>query len=205
MNHDEDISPPMWIKGPNCTDNFQVRPFFYEGLEYFSCEQAYQANKYPPGQWREKVRLVKPRKDQSDEDHGCECWAAGNDRRAVLRPDWDLVKVRIMYEVNAAKYAQHADLVRELLATEHANITGGASTGWRVGGMEHGWASWNGLIQMRIREELTPPDQRRPGVLDALRAQFEAYEASVNVSSKTAAAAAAAAAMVVVAAAEAAT
>ena len=31
-------------QGPDATDNFQLRPFMYEQVEYFSCEMAYQVH-----------------------------------------------------------------------------------------------------------------------------------------------------------------
>ncbi len=80
-----------------------------------------------------------------------------------------------MLAVNGAKYTQNADLARDLLATGTATIVGAASTSWRFKGSDHNWARWNGLIQMRLREELRPPEERAPGLLEGLVAQFDAY------------------------------
>ena len=56
--------------GPDCTDNFQIRPFVFDGAEYYSCEQAYQALKYPAGRDRDRVIDVKPFAGETSHDHG---------------------------------------------------------------------------------------------------------------------------------------
>ena len=64
--------------GPACTDNFQVRPFEFQGATYHSCEQAYQALKYEPGsQDRDRVAAIRPNVGETDSAHGMRCWNAG--------------------------------------------------------------------------------------------------------------------------------
>ena len=55
-----------------------------------------------------------------------------------------------------AKYAQHADLRRDLVATGDAPLNGAPSTCWRSGatGDTHTWTAWNGRIQALCRAEL---------------------------------------------------
>ncbi len=101
------------------------------------------------------------------------CWSAG--QLGTLRSDLDAVKVDLMYSVNQAKYMQHQDLVEELLSTGSGKIVGGASTSWTVNGKYHCWTTWNGLIQMRLREEFRPEQDRAPGLLDDLVSEFQAY------------------------------
>ena len=54
--------------GPACTDNFQVKPFLFEGLEWQSCEQAYQGYKFNSPESREAIRLIVPWAGETD---GC--------------------------------------------------------------------------------------------------------------------------------------
>ncbi len=166
--------------GPACTDNFQVRPFVYDGVEFHSCEQAFQALKFVPGSSeRDRICGMKPLDRESDSSFGMRCWSEG--RRGSsreLRKDWDAVKVGVMLAVNEAKYAQNSDLARDLLATGTANLVGSASTSWSFKGSDHDWGHWNGLIQMRLREELRPLADRSPGVLEGIVARFDAYLAS---------------------------
>jgi predicted NAD-dependent protein-ADP-ribosyltransferase YbiA (DUF1768 family) len=162
--------------GPACTDNFQVRSFTYGGIEFHSCEQAFQSLKFVPGNQRDRICRMKPMESESDSSFGMRCWSEGRSGPSYeLRKDWDAVKVGVMLAVNEAKYKQNADLARDLLATGNATIVGASSTSWSFKGNDHNWARWNGLIQMRLREELRPPETRAPGVLEALIAQFDAY------------------------------
>ena len=80
------------------------------------------------------------------------CWSEG--QRGLPRSHWERDKVGVMLGVNRAKYARHADLRAELLATGKCAIVGGPSTGWRFLGENHRWDTWNGRVQMMVREEL---------------------------------------------------
>lgn len=161
--------------GPQATDNFQVAPFIYNGLEYQSCEQAYQACKYSKGsEEHELIRGLRPYRNEKDSAFGMRCWRIGQSGSKMYRSDWDIVKVGVMYEVNLAKYKRHPELQQDLLNTGTAEIRGGPSTSWTIAGVAHSWSYWNGVIQERIREELRKT--REPGLLEDLIARFEAYE-----------------------------
>lgn len=90
-----------------------------------------------------------------------------------MRRDWERVKVRIMLDVNRAKYEQNPQLQQELLATGDIEIRGGPSTSWSFQGVSHNWSHWNGLIQMLLREEFKP--ERDTGALAHIRAKFDEY------------------------------
>ena len=94
------------VRAPACTDNFQIRPFIFEGVTFHSCEQAYQANKFPKdGNYFNLIATLGPQPGQSGHDHGMDCWSLG--QRGERRQDWDRVKVGIMLAVNRAKYQAH--------------------------------------------------------------------------------------------------
>lgn len=158
----------------------QVRPFEYEGVTYWSCEQAYQALKFIPGPQRNKLAAIRPMPGETDSAHGMRCWSEGQrGTKAAYRSDWDATKVGVMLAVNRAKYAAHADLRADLLATGAATIAGGPSTSWRHKGQDHKWQRWNGLVQMLVREELRETSGGGggvPGALAALLAEFNGYE-----------------------------
>ena len=44
-----------------------------------------------------------------------------------MRDDWDVAKVGVMFEINKARFLEHADLQEQLLSTGHTTIIGGAS------------------------------------------------------------------------------
>ncbi len=180
----EDMGGPCFVVdesgsnkvGPACTDNFQIRRIVVDGVEYFSCEHAYQALKFVPGSQQEAIRSLRPK--GSEKIFGMRCWSEG--QRGTVRDDWEAVKLDVMVAVNEAKYMQHQDLQQELLGTGQAQIVGGPSTSWTVHGVSHNWSRWNGLIQMRIREQLRAESERVPGLLESIMAEFEAYSASAS-------------------------
>ena len=94
---------------------------------------------------------------------GMECWSEGQKHKMSMRPDWDAVKVDIMYRyaggvhlslsplrripsaksppphynacrVNVAKYVANPALQADLLSTGREVIDGAASTGWTSAG-----------------------------------------------------------------------
>jgi len=151
-----------------CTDNFQIRPFVFNGSEWFSVEQCYQAMKFTNRGMRDRLRLTKPKPKEDDTTYSLRLWDMGQ-RKAAIRPDWDSAKVNMMYRIVAAKYAQHADLRADLLSTGDGEIVGCASTSWKTkSGKSENWSTWNGIIQMRIREELRAESERTPGLLKSL-------------------------------------
>jgi hypothetical protein len=76
------------VRAPACTDNFQVCAFEFDGREWQSCEQAYQAFKCTDAKYQEKIRAITKRANQNDSTHGRECWNAGQHYKASIRPDW---------------------------------------------------------------------------------------------------------------------
>lgn len=144
--------------GPPCTDNFQIAPFPFDGDEWQSVEQCYQACKYlkttPAGaSGRQRIQQMLPHAGETDHSHGMRVWRAGSS--ADLRSDWDAVKVEVMLRACRAKLLANEGLRRELLATGEAQITGAPSTSWTgASGKGHSWTNWNGKVQMILREEL---------------------------------------------------
>merc|ERR1712232_127717 len=113
---------------------------------------------------QEKIRAAKQEQRESDSAHGMRVWSMGQER-STLRPDWEAVKVAIMYRANRAKYAQYEDLHAELLNTGTVAMDGASSTA--------DWQHWNGRIQTRIREELRTPAERDTALLAQLAAEFD--------------------------------
>ena len=163
-------------RAPPCTDNFHLAPFEYDGQIWHSCEHAYQACKFPRGSdMRARLARLAPRDGDSGRAFGVHVWQLGQAHPEAVRVDWSVVKVRIMYECNVAKYAAHENLREDLLSTAGSRLYGPQSTKWTHAGQEHAWQKWNGWIQMRIREELLDPSARVATLLEEMVAHFEAY------------------------------
>ena len=129
------------------TDNFAQIPFQLKGKEWVSCEQYFQAQKYPDESYQEVIRAEKD---------GMKQWVLGQSRKHRIVKNWEKVKVDIMYEANKAKFLQHPDLAAELIATSGSIRPGG----------DPFWSIWNGVILTRIREELRPDKQKVASQLD---------------------------------------
>merc|ERR1740123_318909 len=115
---------------------------------------------------QEKIRTLLKRPKENDSSHGMRVWQAGQ-QRSTLRPDWDAVKIEMMYRINVAKYAANSDLQQELLSTGNEEMVGAGSTGWTTKlGKSANWSEFNGIIQMRIREELKSPEDRQADIYE---------------------------------------
>jgi len=165
-------------QAPECTDNFQLAPFTFEGFEWHSCEQCYQALKFVSTKSRDRIRSIVPLPEESASAHGMRAWSEGQ-RLSDVRADWNAVKVEVMLRVNRAKYAQHPELQQALLSTGVAPIAGAPSTSWALrDGTTVNWSRWNGLIQTQIRAELAGEqgDERGAGAREEMRELIELFD-----------------------------
>jgi len=149
------------------TDNFELGPFVYEGITYYSAEQFYQALKMRKEADRAKIARCVPKPGEKAWDHGMRAWQAG--QLGAARKDWEAVKVEAMYFANRIKLEQNPALLASLLesnAVPNANITHMGSGKF--------WDHWNPVLLMLLREELSPGGGDASTVAE-LRAQMEAY------------------------------
>lgn len=153
---------------PPCTDNFQIVPFTYEGLGWHSVVQCFQAAKFL-GKHKQDIWKMNPYSDESDRDYGIRVWSVGKGNHDDKNPEWNSIKVHIMYLINRAKYKSNPRLQQQLLATQDSIIWGRPST--------HDWQKWNGLIQMVIRDEIVESCllYRDPLTSQELSERFQPY------------------------------
>jgi len=139
-------------------DNFLPCKFVVDGIEYCSAENYFQCQKCVSKDSEEfqKVKGSGP---------GAGCWSAGHAVRH-LRPDWENIKVRVMYEGNRAKFEQNPKLLQRLLSTK-SDVKFFASTSF--------WCYWNGIIMQLIREEFRSADTQDKAVLQRLRSLLDNY------------------------------
>jgi len=143
-------------KTVHAVDNFLPSTFEVEGVEYYSAENYFQCQKCLNKDEFERVRKS---------GCGADVWGAGS--RVQLRPDWEIIKVRKMYEGNKAKFEQDEKLRQKLLATK-GEVTFHGSTAF--------WCKWNGRIMELIREELREESERDNEKVRHLWGQIEEYE-----------------------------
>lgn len=149
------------------TDNFEIAPFVYEGVTYYSAEQFYQALKMKKAADRGKLARCVPKPNEKAWDHGMRAWQAG--QLGVARKDWEAVKVEAMYFANRVKLQQNPALLTSLLESNGApqgNITHMGSGKF--------WDKWNPILLMLLREELSPGGGE-PGRVAEYHRQMDAY------------------------------
>jgi predicted NAD-dependent protein-ADP-ribosyltransferase YbiA (DUF1768 family) len=143
---------------PDCTDNFQIVQSMFSayGHEWHSIEQAFQALKFPKGSIGRNVILnSSPEEMEGSGPYGIRVWIYGrrgppNFPEWVIRKNWDLEKVKVMYILNLAKYASNESFQRDLVnVTNEHRIIGQPSTDSRRHGKN--WKFWNENIQTAIR------------------------------------------------------
>lgn len=125
--------------------NFWPCTVIYGGLNFPSAENAYQAAKEPDPILRQTYIFLTPGE------------AKKLGRKAILRPDWDQVKVKIMTEIVREKFTRHLGLKELLLSTGDAELVEGNDWNDKFWGVcnKTGVGENNlGKILMKIRSEL---------------------------------------------------
>lgn len=121
--------------------NFYSSPVTYKGLTYSNNEAAFQSAKTLSD--RECFTNLDP---SSAKKLG---------RRVQLRPDWEEIKISVMYEIVKAKFTQNSVLKTKLLVTGNQHLEEGNTWGDKIWGTVDGIGENNlGKILMRVREEI---------------------------------------------------
>lgn len=125
--------------------NFYYAPVTYLNHKYANNEAAFQAQKTTFVN-EQKRFYIKHLTNPAD--------AKKLGRKVTLRPDWNQLKIQIMYEVCFAKFIQNPDLMQALLATGDALLVEGNTWGDRFWGKVNGFGENHlGRILMDIREK----------------------------------------------------
>lgn len=123
--------------------NFCEVPVMYDGITYLNNEAAFQAQKTLNKEQRLDFAMLNPSQ------------AKKKGRSVSLRPDWEEIKINVMYEICKAKFTQNENLKRSLLNTGNAELIEGNNWGDKIWGQVNGIGENNlGKILMKIREEL---------------------------------------------------
>ena len=127
--------------------NFAPYPIELDGQRWPTSEHYYQAQKSPSdAEWMEEIR---------HHERPYDAWRMGRNAEHPRRPDWDAVKDEVMRAAVRAKFVQHEELRRLLLATGDAQIVEHSPIDnyWGDGGDGSGKNAL-GHILMEIRDEL---------------------------------------------------
>lgn len=123
--------------------NFYESKVTYEGVTYLNNEAAFQSIKTLDMEERRSFAYLDPSSAKR----------AG--RKVSLRPDWEDIKINVMYEICKAKFTQNDELRQKLLDTGDEELVEGNNWGDRIWGKVNGTGANNlGKILMKVREEL---------------------------------------------------
>ena len=146
------VFPKGWPADPGTLvlRNEYPAPITVEGAAYPTVVHAYWALATISIEARDRIRLAaRPYDAEKLAD------------QAPLRPDWPTVRLAVMASLLRAKYSQHPELARILLATGDARIhyTGIGSRYWNAGRREG--RNWIGRLLELIRAEIAAEGQGR--------------------------------------------
>lgn len=129
-----------------CFSNFSRHAITLKGERWPTTEHYFQAQKFAGTRHETEVRKAESPKAAAE---------MGRDRKRPLRPDWESVKDDIMRDAVRAKFTQHKDLQKILLATGDAILVEHTvnDSYWADGGDGTG-KNMLGKILVEIREEL---------------------------------------------------
>jgi ribA/ribD-fused uncharacterized protein len=129
-----------------CFSNFTPHPIQLKGKRWPTSEHYFQAQKFADTEREEEIRQAKAPMIAA---------RMGRSRKHKIRPDWEKVKDAIMHEAVLAKFSQHEDLRKILLATGNATLIEHTERDsyWGDGGDGSG-RNMLGKILTSVREEL---------------------------------------------------
>ena len=123
--------------------NFHVAPVTYEGLDFPSTENAYQAAKTTIPEMREKFLNLTPSE------------AKKLGQKLEIRSDWEDVKYQVMLDICTEKFTKHSDLREALLETSEMYLE--ETNHWKDktwGVCDGEGKNWLGKVLMEIRKKL---------------------------------------------------
>jgi N-glycosidase YbiA len=132
-----------------CFSNFSPHGFTLQGQIWFTAEHYYQAHKFWGTGQDELVVAIQQAATPTA------AAALGRNPQYKLRPDWDLVKLEVMYKAVLAKFQAHADIREILLGTQDALIIEDSPVDafWGCGSDRQG-LNHLGKILMQVRQQL---------------------------------------------------
>jgi ribA/ribD-fused uncharacterized protein len=129
-----------------CFSNYSRHSVVIDGVTWPTTEHYFQAQKFAGTPIEEKVRRAESPNAAKK---------MGNNRRNPLRKDWEDVKLQVMEKALIAKFQQHEDLCRILLATGNAILVEHTKNDsyWADGGDGSG-KNMLGKLLMKVRDDL---------------------------------------------------
>ena len=120
--------------------NFCECPITFEGLEYPSVENAYQAAKTLDIELRKQFQNITPKESKS------------LGKKIGIRSDWEMVKLDVMLKLSLEKFTRHPHLGTQLIETDDSYLEETNWWGDTFWGTHNGIGENNlGKILMKVR------------------------------------------------------
>ena len=144
MTTQVDTSPILGFRGEYFfLSNFYPVVVYIDHVDWQTAEHAYQASKTNDAHWKHRIQNASTAAD-----------ARRLGKRAPVRPDWEEVKLPMMYAIVSTKF-RRPDMIQMLLATGHRKLV--ETNTWR----DTFWGVYKGEgenhlgdILMKIRHQL---------------------------------------------------
>ncbi|MBW4651223.1 MAG: DUF1768 domain-containing protein [Kastovskya adunca ATA6-11-RM4] len=132
-----------------CFSNFSPHPIHIEGLDWQTVEHYYQAQKFVGTENAALIEVISQAPTPMDAAE------LGRDRTLKLRPDWEEVKISVMWKGVLTKFLIHTDIQRILLSTKEQLLVEDSPTDYYWGcGQDKTGQNHLGKILMAVREEI---------------------------------------------------
>jgi ribA/ribD-fused uncharacterized protein len=135
--------------------NFSAFTLYWRDWRFFTSEAAYHFEKFEPPELDGLGVQLKIQHDILYAESAHDAFKIAERNRALRRPDWDNIKVRIMRDILRAKAAQHEYVRRKLLATGNRELI---ENSWRDDfwgwGPNRDGQNMLGKLWMEVRDEL---------------------------------------------------
>lgn len=132
-----------------CFSNFSPHSIEIEGSFWSTVEHYYQAQKFVGTEDEGLITLIRNAKTPT------EAAALGRDRTRKLRPDWEEVKLQVMWQGVLTKFLRHTDIQAILLDTGEELIIEDSPTDYYWGcGQDQTGQNQLGKILMNVRQEI---------------------------------------------------
>lgn len=149
MNHGLDTDKQVFFYEQEfyVLSNFSAFNLQWKGIVFQTSEAAYHWEKFPNEEEIRQEIIFSP--------SAHEAFKAAEKSKAFVRPDWDAVKVEVMYTILCAKAQQHEYVRRKLLETGERDLI---ENSWRDGfwgvGPNGDGLNMLGKLWMEVRAEL---------------------------------------------------
>lgn len=139
------IKIPYYEHSYFALSNFSAHTISFKGESYSTCEHAFHVQKFDDEIIRNEIKATRS---------PVEAFILGRKYKEKRRPDWDQIKLNVMYEILLEKVKQHSDVKECLLATGDEEIVEDSEGKFWGNGLDGSGENQCGKVWMKVRDEI---------------------------------------------------